>query len=48
MAVAIGANKTALPNLIAFCNRELGTLIAPEEDVVEVGSKDLYLYPIST
>jgi hypothetical protein len=39
------ANKTALPNLIAFCNQELGTLIAPEEDIVEVGSKDLYLYP---
>jgi hypothetical protein len=39
------ANKTALPNLIAYCNRELGTLLAPEEDVVEVGSKDLYLYP---
>lgn len=39
------ANKTALPNLIAFCNAELGTMLAPEEDVVEVGSKDLYLYP---
>ena len=39
------ANKTALPNLIAFCNRELGTSIAPEEDVVEVGSRDIFLYP---
>ncbi len=39
------AGKTALPNLIAFCNRELGTSIAPEEDVVEAGSKDLFLYP---
>lgn len=39
------ANKTALPNLISFCNRELGTTLAPEEDVVEVGNKDLYLYP---
>lgn len=39
------ANKTALPNLIEFCNRELGMNIAPEEDVVEVGSRDLFLYP---
>ncbi len=39
------ANKTALPNLIEFCNRELGTNIAPEEDNVEVGSPDLYSYP---
>lgn len=39
------ANKTALPNLIAFCNTELGTMLAPEEDIVEVSSKDLYLYP---
>ena len=39
------ANKTALPNLIEFCNRELGMNLAPEEDVVEVGSRDLFLYP---
>ncbi len=39
------AGKTALPNLIAFCNRELGTRLAPEEDVVEAGSRDLFLYP---
>lgn len=39
------AAKTALPNLIAFCNRELGTNIAPEEDIVEAGSKDIFLYP---
>ena len=39
------ANKTALPNLIAYCNRYLGTSIAPEEDVVEVGSTDIFLYP---
>jgi hypothetical protein len=39
------ANKTALPNLISFCNRELGTTLVPEEDIVEVGNKDLYLYP---
>jgi hypothetical protein len=39
------AGKTALPNLIEFCNRELGTNLAPEEDVVEAGSKDIFLYP---
>jgi hypothetical protein len=39
------ANKTALPNLIKFCNQELGMNVAPEEDIVEVGSSDLFLYP---
>lgn len=39
------ANKTALPNLIEFCNRQLNTNIAPDEDVVEVGSPDIFLYP---
>jgi len=39
------ANKTALPNLIDFCNRNLNMNIAPEEDIVEVGSADIFLYP---
>lgn len=39
------ANKTSLPNLIKFANQEVGTFIAPEEDIVEVGSRDLFLYP---
>ncbi|QOI97951.1 MAG: DUF4159 domain-containing protein [Flammeovirgaceae bacterium] len=39
------AAKTALPNLIEFCNRELGMNLAPEEDIVEAGSKDIFLYP---
>src|SRR5215510_13169896 len=39
------ANKTALPNLIKFCTQELGMSIAPDEDIVEVGSSDLFLYP---
>lgn len=39
------ANKTALPNLIEFCNRQLNTNIAPDEDVVEVGSPEIFLYP---
>jgi hypothetical protein len=39
------ANKTALPNLIQFTNRELGLNLAPEEDIVEAGSRDIFLYP---
>ncbi|NQZ77452.1 MAG: DUF4159 domain-containing protein [Ekhidna sp.] len=39
------ANKTALPNLIEFCNESINTNLALSEDVVEVGSPDLYLYP---
>lgn len=39
------ANKTSLPNLIAFCNRHLGTNIAPEEEVVEPGSPEIFSYP---
>ncbi len=39
------AAKTALPNLIEFCNSELGTNLFPEEDIVEAGSKDIFLYP---
>ncbi|TAE19101.1 MAG: DUF4159 domain-containing protein [Bacteroidetes bacterium] len=37
-------NKTSLPNLINFCNRNLNTNLAPEEDVVEAGSKDIFTY----
>lgn len=39
------ANKTALPNLITFCNENLHTNIAEKEDIVEVGSTDLFYYP---
>jgi hypothetical protein len=39
------ANKTALPNLIKFANQELNMTIAPEEDVVDVSSTDIFLYP---
>jgi hypothetical protein len=39
------ANKTALPNLIKFCNEQLSANIAIDEDVVEVGSRDLFSYP---
>ncbi|HZY80934.1 MAG TPA: DUF4159 domain-containing protein [Cyclobacteriaceae bacterium] len=39
------ANKTALPNLIRFCNKELNMLLEAEEDAVEVGSQELFNYP---
>lgn len=39
------ANKTALPNLIAFCNKQLNMQISPDEDIVEVGSAELFNYP---
>ena len=39
------ANKTALPNLIQFCNEQINTNLAQSEDVVEVGSPDIFLYP---
>lgn len=39
------ANKTSLPNLIGFCNRELRMNINPTEDVVEPGSPDIFAYP---
>ncbi|MGB3465326.1 MAG: DUF4159 domain-containing protein [Cyclobacteriaceae bacterium] len=38
------ANKTALPNLIDFCNKQLKTSIEKEE-VVAVGSPELFVYP---
>ena len=39
------ANKTALPNLIEFCNRQLGMNMDEDDEVVDVGSPDLFLYP---
>ncbi len=39
------ANKTALPNLIQFCNENLDTGLASDEEVVEVGSPEIFLYP---
>jgi hypothetical protein len=39
------ANPTSLPNLIAFCNKNLSTNIHREADVVEVGSPDIFNYP---
>jgi hypothetical protein len=39
------ANKTSLPNLIKFANANLRMNIFPEEDIVEVGSPELFSYP---
>jgi hypothetical protein len=39
------ANRTALPNLIAFCNSNLKTNFCAQEEIVEVGSNTLFNYP---
>jgi len=39
------ANRTALPNLIEFCNTYLKTNIEKQESVVEPASKDIFNYP---
>jgi hypothetical protein len=39
------ANKTSLPNLIQFCNKNLKMNLQKEEDVVEAGSPDIFAYP---
>jgi hypothetical protein len=39
------ANKTSLPNLIGFCNKNLRTGIFPEEDIIEPGDKKIFQYP---
>ena len=39
------ANKTALRNLIEFCNNHIGLNIHPEEDIVEPGERAIFSYP---
>jgi hypothetical protein len=39
------ANPTALPNLIDFCNENIGTNISKDVATVEVGSDDIFNYP---
>ena len=36
------ANPTSLPNLIKFCNQQLGMSLDPKPATVEVGSADIY------
>lgn len=40
------ANPTSLKNLIEFCNKELQTAMQTDYPTVEVGSSELFLYPI--
>ena len=39
------ANPTSLPNLISYCNTNLGTDIDPDYATVEVGSPNIFNYP---
>lgn len=40
------ANPTSLPNLIEFCNQELNMNIDVEPDQIDIGSVDLFNYPL--
>jgi hypothetical protein len=37
--------ETSLPNLVRFCNQNLGTGMNPEQAIVEVGSPEIFNYP---
>lgn len=39
------ANPTSLPNLVKFCNQNLGMNIQNDPPTVEVGSQELFNYP---
>lgn len=39
------SNPTALPNLIQFCNSNIGTKINPKPETVEIGSVSIFQYP---
>jgi hypothetical protein len=39
------ANPTAVPNLVKFCNTNIGTNINSEVPAVDVGSPDIFTYP---
>lgn len=39
------ANRTALSNLVSFCNTNIGTNFEQDEVIVEAGSADLFSYP---
>ena len=40
------ANPTSVPNLVKFCNKHLNTEIDTEVPAVDVGSKEIFNYPI--
>ena len=39
------ANPTSLPNLVKFCNKNLGTNISPDIETVDVGDPAIFNYP---
>ena len=39
------ANPTSIPNLIKYCNKNIGTNIHKSPDQVHVGSEDIFNYP---
>ncbi|MCL6275506.1 DUF4159 domain-containing protein [Muricauda sp. 2012CJ35-5] len=39
------SNPTALPNLIEFCNSQIGTKISPKPKTVEANSVSIFQYP---
>lgn len=39
------SSRTALTNLISYCNDELNTNFYPEESIVESGSSEIFNYP---
>ena len=40
------SNPTALPNLIKFCNENIDTKMNEKPETVEVGSTDIFQYPL--
>ena len=40
------SNPTALPNLIKFCNETIATKMNEKPETVEVGSTDIFQYPL--
>lgn len=40
------SNPTSLPNLIAFCNANINTQINSTPETVEIGSTDIFQYPL--
>lgn len=40
------SNPTAMPNLIQFCNSNIGTYIEPKPETVAVGSPTIFQFPL--
>jgi len=40
------ANPTSLPNLVRFCNEHIGTALDSQTPTVEVGSQEIFSYPL--